>query len=82
MIHGFVCWSSGSSTTSRDTTSGPSLSQLGTQKACGVGNSLLACASWFVADAVAGKRLAHPALETCNFLARLGHDGVVRIGTG
>jgi diguanylate cyclase (GGDEF)-like protein len=45
----------------------------------GAGISLLACASWFVADAAAGQPLAHPVLETWNFLVRLGHFLVLAV---
>jgi len=43
----------------------------------GSGISLLACASWFVADALAGQPLNHPAIETWNSLVRLSYFLVV-----
>jgi diguanylate cyclase (GGDEF)-like protein len=35
--------------------------------------SLLACASWFIADAAAGQALAHPVVEAWNSLVRLSY---------
>jgi diguanylate cyclase (GGDEF)-like protein len=45
----------------------------------GSGISLLACASWFVADAVAGQPLAHPIIEAWNTLVRLSYFVVLSV---
>jgi diguanylate cyclase (GGDEF)-like protein len=45
----------------------------------GPGISLLACISWFVADAVVGKPLEHPIIETWNTLVRLSYFLVISV---
>jgi diguanylate cyclase (GGDEF)-like protein len=41
--------------------------------------SLLACTSWFVANAIAGQPLVHPIIETWNFLVQFGHFLVLAV---
>jgi hypothetical protein len=45
----------------------------------GAGISLLACISWFVADAAVGKPLAHPIVEAWNSLVRLSYFLVISV---
>lgn len=45
----------------------------------GSGISLLACASWYAADAAAGQPMDHPIIETWNAFVRLGHFVVLSV---